>query len=89
MAYNQTCVGGSDCGIDAHNNSWGAPTDQYDSDAQTGDQQLMLLRDLIVLVAMGNDGNGFDTIGAPATAKNEASIAIITNRFCIVGFPLL
>ena len=86
VAYDNTCNAG-DCGIDAHNNSWGNSSDAYSYDAQMVDRATFKTRrEVTVLVANGNAGvpgctyysnctaDGYDTIGGPATAKNVIGV---------------
>jgi len=74
VAYANTCES-SECGIDIHNNSWNFSTDAYEINARTGDRELWSLKNLVVVVSMGNVGvNGYDTVLAPATGKNVIGV---------------
>ncbi len=61
-------------GARIHTNSWGGPTNQYDSYCQDIDSFMWSNRDFLVLFAMGNAGPSASTIGYPATAKNCVSV---------------
>ncbi len=78
VAFQNTCQGGS-CFIDAHNNSWGAPSDQYQSIASSADAALWDLKNLLVVVSAGNSGSGFNTIGTPGVAKNVVAVGNAEN----------
>ena len=73
IAYYNTCLG-VDCGIDAHNNSWGADANIYDFDCQTGDNALWTTQRGLIVASAGNAGSGYNTVGTPATAKNIIAV---------------
>ncbi|CEO95872.1 hypothetical protein PBRA_004585 [Plasmodiophora brassicae] len=69
-------------GARIHSNSWGTTTSEYTATALDMDRFMYNNKDMLVVVAAGNDGScDFDmTIGSPATAKNVISVgATMTN----------
>lgn len=58
-------------GARIHSNSWGTTTSEYTATALDMDRFMYNNKDMLVVVAAGNDGScDFDmTIGSPATAK--------------------
>jgi len=68
-------------GARIHNDSWGSPSNTYDSTALDMDEFSYKNEDFLFVVAMGNWGqNPSDgSIGTPATAKNVISVGATTN----------
>jgi len=67
-----------DWGARAHTNSWGGGSGYGDS-AITSDEFIWDHKDFNILYAMGNDGDGANTISAQAEAKNIFSVGSVTN----------
>mmetsp|Transcript_15712 Transcript_15712/g.24416 ORF Transcript_15712/g.24416 Transcript_15712/m.24416 type:complete len:1706 (+) Transcript_15712:222-5339(+) len=61
-------------GARLHSNSWGANTNSYTTTAQEFDKFMHDNDDFLVLVAAGNSGPNFATVGDPAVAKNCLAI---------------
>lgn len=61
------------------NNSWGSSFNGYTGGAQQMDRFVRDHPDMVVLVAAGNEGDGANTVGAPATAKNAIAVGSIAN----------
>lgn len=59
--------------------SWGVESPLYDSAAMQADIFLSQNSDAVLLVACGNSGPDYQTIGSPATAKNIISVASSLN----------
>ncbi len=73
LAFSNSCLG-ADCGIDVHNNSWGADANVYDFDAFSGDNALWSSRRGVIVTSAGNAGSAYDTIGTPAVGKNVIAV---------------
>ncbi len=78
VAYDNTCLG-PDCGVDAHNNSWGAPGNGYDTNSRTADEALWDRRNGMIFTSAGNSGSSYNTVGAPAVGKNVVAVGAATN----------
>ncbi len=78
VAFQNTC-NGSDCGIDAHNNSWGSATNTYASNSRLADAALWDLKDVVVVASAGNSGSGYNTVGSPASGKNVIAVGNAAN----------
>ncbi|MBS3815959.1 MAG: S8 family serine peptidase [Candidatus Thermoplasmatota archaeon] len=63
-----------DDGARVHSNSWGGQDSSYTSDAKDVDEFMWNNKDMLILYAAGNAGDGASTIGTPATAKNLISV---------------
>ncbi|GMQ60658.1 hypothetical protein AN1V17_50590 [Vallitalea sediminicola] len=73
-------------GANIHTNSWGAAVGgQYTGSSQDVDEYVWNNKDMIILFAAGNDGDGsngtaYNTIGAPGTAKNCITVGATENN---------
>ena len=61
-------------GARIHSNSWGSLDSYYTSDAAVVDEFMWDNKDMLILYAAGNSGDGENTIASPATAKNVLSV---------------
>jgi len=73
VAFDNTCLN-ADCGVDAHNNSWGGDFNVYDFDSFSGDDALWDLRRGLIVNSNGNAGPNYGTVGTPHGAKNIVSV---------------
>ena len=78
LTFEETC-NGADCGIDAHNNSWGADVNIYDIDSFGGDNELFERQMGVIVTSAGNAGSGYSTLGTPASAKNVIAVGNASN----------
>lgn len=76
-------------GARLHNNSWGsAVAGQYTANAQSADQFMWDIKDMLILVSSGNEGvdsssNGVispRSVGSPATAKNVLTVGAAESK---------
>jgi len=73
--------------VRVHNNSWGSSSAAYTGNARDLDLFMWNHKDMIIVVAAGNDGKDANndgvvdagSIGEPATAKNDFSVAATEN----------
>ncbi len=72
VAFENTCLG-ADCGIDAHNNSWGGLAG-YNDHARSGDASLWGTQRGLIVAGSGNEGPGYDTAYSPAIGKNVVAV---------------
>ncbi|MFZ3168413.1 MAG: S8 family serine peptidase [Candidatus Methanoperedens sp.] len=67
-------------GARVHSDSWGAPAGgAYDSISQETDQYIWSNKDMIIVFAAGNLGNGDNTVTSPGTAKNAIAVGASEN----------
>ena len=66
-------------GARVHSNSWGASSAYYTTMAMDVDEFSYEHEDFLVLVAAGNDGPDWFSVGTPATAKNSLSVGATEN----------
>ncbi|WP_293758250.1 S8 family serine peptidase [Vallitalea sp.] len=72
-------------GAHIHTNSWGAPVNgQYTGSSQDVDEYVWNNKDMIILFAAGNEGDGYsgtayNSIGSPGTAKNCITVGATEN----------
>jgi hypothetical protein len=66
-------------GARIYSNSWGSTDTHYDTMAMETDQFTHDNDDFLVLVAAGNDGPSYATVGSPATAKNILAVGATVN----------
>ncbi|SPQ95632.1 subtilisin [Plasmodiophora brassicae] len=69
-------------GARIHSNSWGVSTPYYTANARDFDLFMYEHKDMVVVVAAGNDGScdGQTTVNSPSSAKNVVSVgATMTN----------
>ena len=66
-------------GARIHSNSWGDSRTYYTNDAAEMDEFIALNDDMLVLIAAGNDGPSWQTVGSPGTAKNVLTVGASEN----------
>lgn len=66
-------------GARLHTNSWGAPTNLYETYARSADRFMWEHKNFLAFFANGNAGAGAGTVGTPATAKNAVSVGATEN----------
>ncbi|MBV7329688.1 S8 family serine peptidase [Chloroflexi bacterium TSY] len=76
-----------DAGVRIHSNSWGAPVfGQYTEDSRNLDQFVWKNKDMLIVVAAGNEGEktvppgGPGSVTAPGTAKNCLTVGACENE---------
>jgi len=71
-----------EAGARIHTNSWGTSDNTYTSESKDIDEFIYNNQDMVILVAAGNDGDchtSYNTVGAPATAKNCIAVGATMN----------
>ncbi len=77
--YSDGYGGYYDEGSRVHTNSWGGGSGEYGDDAQTADEFIWDHKDFNILYAMGNDGDGADSLSVQAEGKNIFSVGSLDN----------